>query len=449
MTDRKSSVTLQSKLTVVSSVSIGPGKTHPLSALDHSMGLHTLHFVYYYKNIAAGTFHLNPLRRSLSEALSLYPPVTGRLTRRPDDGNWQVKCNDAGVRVLQAKVAATLDEWLRSADWSQERDLTVWEDMPEDPYIWSPFRIQINDFEGGGVAIGLSCTHLFADLTSAALLFKSWTDSHCGEAIAIKPSFYPSGLHRPAVPNTDTNSTSYYTTKSQAKPPSVKMATVTFRFSSSRIKQCLSSEVHQSCPNATPFDLLAALFWTRVASLKAHAPGHDHTQTLSICMDSRKLGHGKNPTHGYFGNALHFSLLSLDADELENAGLGHVAGLVHRHVSGLREEEVQSLMDWLESRKGKSGEYAPPFRMYGPELTCIDMEHMVSGSTFEKGEKPVHVACHVGNVEGEGLILVMPSPEEGLGRTVMVTLPEQQMAKLCEDQAIRHLEPTMLVSGRC
>ncbi|KAK9291405.1 hypothetical protein L1049_019352 [Liquidambar formosana] len=67
--------------------------------------------------------------------------------------------------------------------------------------------------------------------------------------------------------------------------------------------------------------------------------------------------------------------------------------------------------------------------MYGPELTCVSMEHMIispapkENSThrsltyaamFEKDEKPVHVSYHVGNVEGEGLIMVMPSPEEGM-----------------------------------
>jgi hypothetical protein len=54
-----------------------------------------------------------------------------------------VKCNDAGVRILRANVGVTIDEWLRSADVSEEKDLTVWEEMPEDPSTWSPFRIQV------------------------------------------------------------------------------------------------------------------------------------------------------------------------------------------------------------------------------------------------------------------------------------------------------------------
>lgn len=138
----RSRVDVHSMLTAVSSKPVGQGQTHPLSVLDHAMGRHTLHMVFYYKKNPFGIFDLDPLRVCLSEVLSLYPQVTGRLTRR-ESGNWEVKCNDAGVRVLRAKVEVTIDEWLISADGSEEKDLTFWEEMPEDPSTWSPFRFQV------------------------------------------------------------------------------------------------------------------------------------------------------------------------------------------------------------------------------------------------------------------------------------------------------------------
>ena len=138
----KNRVRVQSKLTTVPSRPIRSAKAHPFTALDHAMGLHSLHIVFYYKANLFKDFDWDPSRVSLSDALSLYPPVTGRITRN-GDGNWEVKCNDAGVRVVKAHVAATLDEWLRSADGIEEKDLTIWDDMPEDPINWSPFRIQV------------------------------------------------------------------------------------------------------------------------------------------------------------------------------------------------------------------------------------------------------------------------------------------------------------------
>jgi len=137
-------VTLNSKLTVVSSRPVSTGKVHKLSVLDRGMGSHTLHIIFYYKNEDNWfkSFELDPLRESLSEVLTFYPVVTGRLGRG-EDGEWEVKCNDAGVRTIKATVDATLHEWLKSASDSEEKLLASWDDMPEDPSTWSPFRIQV------------------------------------------------------------------------------------------------------------------------------------------------------------------------------------------------------------------------------------------------------------------------------------------------------------------
>lgn len=145
MSDSK--VTLDSKLTVVSSRPVKSGMNHRLSGVDHGMGYHTLHLIFYYKNEGKWfeSFELDPLRESLSEVLSIYPTVTGRLGRvKEDDGDWEVRCNDAGVRVIKANVDSTIEKWLSSsAGGSDEVQLIAWDDMPLDTSTWSPFRIQV------------------------------------------------------------------------------------------------------------------------------------------------------------------------------------------------------------------------------------------------------------------------------------------------------------------
>ncbi|KAK7269214.1 hypothetical protein RIF29_21932 [Crotalaria pallida] len=454
MTMSKSKVTVHSTLTVVSSEPIiDSGKSHPLTVLDQAMGLRTLSMIYYYKDLGnlLGSFELDPLRESLCKVLTLYPNMTGRLAKG-QDGNWEIRYNDAGVRVIMTNVDATLHEWLTSENESNNEALLIaWEDMPlDDPKTWSPFRIQINIFKGGDVAIGLSCSHMVADPTSLASFFKSWTETQRHLPITNPPFFTT------PTPQLNANSSpSHYATTtttatlSSSSTQTKKRVTATFKFSNSVIKKCVS-QVHNICPNATPFDFLSALFWTRVTHLKPHKKNQDQTHSLSICTDFRRLMKTPLPT-GYFGNALHFSMLSVK--DMDSVGLEGITSLVHKHL------EVAEL-----ENEGNFG--GVQSLMYGCELTCVCMEHMMvsdsSGNNdaddeslmysavFSKNEKPVHVSCHVGNMNennGEGLIMVMPSLEGGHARNVMVTLPEEELAELIKDEAILQLEPTIMLAS--
>ncbi|GFY90689.1 hypothetical protein Acr_07g0008860 [Actinidia rufa] len=237
---------------------IGPGKTHRLSGLDQGMGLHTLHTIFYYRVNPFPNLDLTTLLVSLSELLTPQL-VSGGHGSVGTSGGWGVG----------GQVQRTVDEWLRSARGSEERDLTAWEDMPDDPSIYGPH----------------------------------------------------------------------------------------FAF---RLKEADES--------AYPF----RVFWQCIAFL---------TNCLS---DSEALA-----------------------------------------VAGLKDEELWLTIDCTQwtFQEGKMG-----IIVLGRQLMYEDM--------FKKDERPVHVSCHVGNLEGEGLITVMPSPEGGLGQTMMVMLPEEEIDKLCEDGAI-------------
>ncbi|EOA19400.1 hypothetical protein CARUB_v10001016mg [Capsella rubella] len=419
-------VEVKSMLTAVSSKPCRSDRVHPFTALDNAMSPHTLHVIVYYSRSPFGSFDLDSVRTSLSELLSLYPPVVGRVAKTPD-GILEVKCNDAGLRTLRAKVSVGVDEWLRSADGLEEGDLTAWDDMPDDPSTWAPFRLQINEFEGGGVAIGLSCPHRQADATTLTVLLKSWTEAQRHQSIIHPPSFspLPSILTdtKPVKPNSEPIS----------KPISTKTTTATFSFSTSAFKKCLQDGIF---PKASPFDVFAALFWTRVALTKRKS--HDR---VCMCVDFRRLLPDPLP-YGFFGNALSFT--SLEMCNVADQEIRHVARLINDHVASLTVEKIRSELN----RVGEQG------LMYGGDLTIVNMEHMiVEGeplmyeAVFENGVRPVHVSYRIGKVGGEGVIMVMPSPEKGFGRVVSVTLPEEEMSKLLVDQEILRLEPKIILSG--
>lgn len=85
-------------------------------------------------------------KESLSEALADHPEMAGRLRRRAD-GSWEVKLNDTGVRLLQATVDATLDEFLagKGALARREAALAPWTDVnADDPDMCPPFFMQVS-----------------------------------------------------------------------------------------------------------------------------------------------------------------------------------------------------------------------------------------------------------------------------------------------------------------
>lgn len=133
------------KRTVISTKPVEPRKFSPLSVLDRIMERSHLCIVLYYNlptRRRPGEL-TKQLKESISEMLSSFPVVVGRLLRTPE-GQWSIKCNDAGVRLVEAKVNSTVEEWLHNVDSEKELSLVHWEEMSHKPYFWSPFYVQVH-----------------------------------------------------------------------------------------------------------------------------------------------------------------------------------------------------------------------------------------------------------------------------------------------------------------
>ncbi|KAJ1293637.1 hypothetical protein BS78_01G084000 [Paspalum vaginatum] len=436
-----SRVTRFAKSTAASVAPVRPGKTHALSPLDNAMERHTVHVVLYCR--AAAGLDREQLKESLSEVLSLYPAMTGRLTRgeggegaggaaasaeaEPARRGWVVKCNDAGVRMVDARAAATLDEWLATATGDEEMDLLYYEPMGAESYIWSPFYVQLTEFADKSYALGLSCTHIHNDATAAALFFHAWAAAH-----RRTTTLYPPFLHAPAFAASSTSPPQpppLLAEKASAASPAstdaaAAMSSATFHFPASAVRALLSS-LEQG---ATPFAALAALFWIRIAGAA------DGERELTLALDFRKRMYAPLPW-GYYGSAVHLTRARADLA----SGLPAVAAALDRHVAGVPEEELWRAVEWLHERQ-QEGAAAEPFQMYGPELTCLALDHVpMYGAEFEAGVPPARVSCRVGGAAGEGLVLVLPAAEGGEARDVVVTLPAEATARVCRDaEVLRH-----------
>lgn len=136
------SVTYICKRTVVSTKPVPPGKHFPISVLARIMEKNHTRMVFYYPAAFDGHVTVR-LRESLSEMLTHFPAVTGRL-KRDSEGRWTVKCNDAGVRMVEARAKGSVVDWFKCVDRDKELELVHWEEMYHKPYFWSTFYVKVN-----------------------------------------------------------------------------------------------------------------------------------------------------------------------------------------------------------------------------------------------------------------------------------------------------------------
>ncbi|KAK9149761.1 hypothetical protein Scep_008518 [Stephania cephalantha] len=440
--------------TVVSSLPVEPNKFFSLSCLDHMMEHNNLRMVYYYQFPSEGEVELGiPTRKlsvSLSETLTSFPIATGRLQKTPE-GLWRIKCNDAGVRMIEARARGSVEEWIQVADREQELRLIYWEEMFHKPYFWSTFYVQLTEFEGGGIAIGLSCSHLLADATSATMLIEAWADTHSLGKM-LTPHFSPlpsrsiSNKDTICKPNVDLINSCESSTERESEAaissPAKRYATVTFAFSNEMVSKCMAEA--EACGDtitemsSTPFNALAALFWLSISKVKGM---NSRLVNLSICLDARKALELKK---GFFGNCMVYNRVCSGL-ELCEAGLVDAAKAIESAVKKMEDKEI--ILDWIEGLESKKVGGDGSFTN-GSDLVCANWESLDPYSTiFESGQQPIRVSCYVQPVLREGQVLILPSTESDgpLSRVAMVTLVEEEAIRLCKEALIQNFSPNILM----
>ncbi|XP_042435203.1 uncharacterized protein LOC122021191 [Zingiber officinale] len=151
------------------------------------------------------------VKESLSAALPERPVLSGRLRKKEAEsaggGRWEVKFNDAGVRLVHATAEVTMADVIGSKEAHEvQAHLAYWDDVNMDrPDFSALFYIQVTQFEGDGYSIGVSCSLLLADPFFLIKFLVSWAEIHTQmltPATLLKSSmFHLSYFQRPDRPN--------------------------------------------------------------------------------------------------------------------------------------------------------------------------------------------------------------------------------------------------------
>lgn len=302
--------------------------------------------------------------------------------------------------------------------------------------------MQLTEFEDGGFAVGLSCSHLLGDITCATTFINSWAQTtFYGKMVASY--FHPLPPRKPG--NMKPNHIPYISLinhykstieKSKSIPiVETKYTTLSLAFSDHAVRACIAKAQIMDRPKKigpSSFEALAGLFWVCISKVKGLTNG---LVDMSVCLDMRTvLGVDKR----FFGNCMVYNNV-----QAKGNGFSEAANAVAQVVAKMDSEGITDLIEWLQR---KDDEALP--LMNGCDLVCASLGPTNPYlSMFGDGVRPIRASYYVEPVLGLGQVLIIPGPpgEGPLSRVVMVTLPHDEVIKLCEDDLLLRFSPTILM----
>ncbi|KAK1319176.1 BAHD acyltransferase [Acorus calamus] len=138
------------------------------------------------------------LRSSLSDTLTRFYPLAGRIKKCPSSDKIYVECNDEGVEFTTSRVEHDLDSFLADPPIMQLGQLFPMGGSSFSSYDRPLLSVQFNEFTpGGGCALGVTMSHKLADGTSFMEFLKAWADVTRGRGVHACPKFESAALFPP------------------------------------------------------------------------------------------------------------------------------------------------------------------------------------------------------------------------------------------------------------
>ncbi|MFS8008263.1 putative transferase [Helianthus anomalus] len=395
----------------------GQGVVQELTGMDLAMKLHYIRTVYYFQSQAFEGLTIINIKETMFYWMNHAYIPCGRF-RKSDSGRPYIKCNDCGVRLIEASCNMSLDEWLESRDDARDKLLVPNQVLGPDLFYSPPVLMQLTKFKCGGTAVGVSWAHVLGDAFTAAAFMNLW-----GQATRKQ---YPAQPLRMAQSNNEAQKS-----RSPIKEPlaikrvgpvgdhwvtsnDTKMESYSFDVSWAELTR-LRSKICGDKDNQkiSPFESICTVVWQCVAKIKH---GSD-VKTVTICK--------KDPENSFEGvitnkaQTVKVVKTNISVEELSPMELGLL--IMNQAV-----DETKIIEEAMESNIE-----LPDYLVYGANLTFVDLHEAPVYDLSIRGHKPVCVNCSIDNVGDEGVVLVFPSRKDHFdGVTVSITLPKNHISDL-------------------
>ncbi|XP_076907053.1 stemmadenine O-acetyltransferase-like [Bidens hawaiensis] len=248
------------KVTILSKELIAPSsptpcnlKTYKFSFIDQQIPPYYIPVILYYSHDVSTTTTQHEittkLKASLSKTLTHYYPLAGRLAKNKNT----VDCTDQGVEFLIARVESSLLDVIKSPVIEDLNKLV----KVDSSYVDDQLVIQVNLFECGGIAVGVSMSHRIGDACSISSFVSHWFALAKGSVTPLPSPVLDSAVLFPPVESCEFNRNPKDLTVVRFK----NLVTKRFVFSSLAINKLKHEAVKDYNMNPTRVEVLTAFIW--------------------------------------------------------------------------------------------------------------------------------------------------------------------------------------------
>ncbi|KAF8662604.1 hypothetical protein HU200_056204 [Digitaria exilis] len=404
--------------TVVPSSVTGEEVNYELTDADLLHKLHYLRAVHVFRAPAPGVAALTirELKEPMFPWLDLYFPVSGRLRRREEAADGErpyVRCNDCGVRIVEATCDATVDEWMEAeAARGGQCKVLAYDKVIGPELFFSPLLyVQVTSFKCGGMALGFTWAHLIGDIPCAATCFTTWANILSGKKVVPAPTLrdpltsppppgpLPTGVAA-APPSAVVKVTAAPVGDHWAVPTTHDMVPFSFHVTEQQLKS-LQLQLGASRHVGT-FELVAALTWRALAGIRG-LDEEDATRTVTVVKTIDDTANGG----GRLGLTNEHRIGHVVATSPAVTDVAKLAAL----LAGVSLADAATVA-------AEAAAMADDVVVYGANLTLVDAEG-VDVYGMELGPwRPAHVEYAVDGVGDGGAVVVHRDGGGGRGRTV-------------------------------
>ncbi|KAK7410477.1 hypothetical protein VNO78_01282 [Psophocarpus tetragonolobus] len=398
-----------------------------LNYMDLLMKLHYIRPVYVFNSEAVQGFSISDLKKPMFPLLEHYFQVSGRIRRSESSGRPFIKCNDAGVRIAESHCDITLQEWFHQNGNSVEglvHDHVLGPDLAFSPLVFVKFTW----FKCGGLSVGLSWAHVLGDAFSAFNFISKWSQILAGQAL-------PKSLHMPNLSKSQISPNSII----KNPPISIKRTNIvgeywlatndndvaihSFHITSTQLYHFVTDTLNQTNDTTNKvktsyFEIISALFWKCIANIRDE---NSEPNVVTVCTSKSNREDNEFPTNGF--------LVLSKIEAKFSTGKCEISELVNLIIKNkiVENYEMEKL---VEEDEGKED-----FIVYGAQLTFVDLEEAnIYDGVKLNGQGPIMANCTFRGVGDQGVVLVIPAPEDsnhgGNGRIVTVSMPRKELDQL-------------------